>query len=88
MDTLARSEEVAMEFLTDFLPDHFIKPVPRDGLCILNAFRENLSSIDQEETVESIAAALRIELEKDAYKNAVVEGTDLLGGRVGGGRVL
>ena len=67
-----------MEFLTDFLPDHYIKPVPRDGLCILNAFRENLSSIDQEETVESIAAALRIELEKDAYKNAVVEGTDLL----------
>ena len=67
-----------MEFLSQNMPDHFVKPVPRDGLCILNAFRENLSSLGLEETVESIAAALRIELDKDAYKDAVVEGTNLL----------
>ena len=58
-----------MEFITEYLPDHVIQPVPRDGLCILNSFHVNLCAISREETVHSIKCALKAELQKEVYKD-------------------
>ena len=75
---MARSEEVAAEFIRSYLPGYVIHPVPRDGLCIFNAFRVNLLGVGQHETIETISSRLKSELEKDEYMHYMTEDKDIV----------
>ena len=61
-EKIAPSKEVAEKFIKVVLPNFGIKSVPGDGLCIIHAFRESLSYIGRNQTLEQIKGALRQEM--------------------------
>ena len=61
-EKIALSKEVAEKFIKVVLPNFGIKSVPGDGLCIIHAFRESLSYIGRNQTLEQIKGALRQEI--------------------------
>ena len=61
-EKIALSKEVAENFIKVELPNFGIKSVPGDGLCIIHAFRESLSYIGRNQTLEQIKGALRQEM--------------------------
>ena len=60
---------MADQYIRDSMPGYYVKSVPRDGLCILHAFRECLLSIGVGESYHDVVVALRNEIQKDIYND-------------------
>ena len=61
-EKIVLSKEIAEKFIKVVLPNFGITLVPGDGLCIIHAFRESLSYIGRNQTLEQIKGALRQEM--------------------------
>ena len=55
-----------------------MKAVVGDGYCIINSFVEALNALDFNVTFNSVVSKLRIELEKEVYTDASVNGADVI----------
>ena len=62
------SWDVAVKYIAKRLPEHRIKQVTPDGFCIIYAFLEGLLSIGRKETFQSVAAALREQLQTESFQ--------------------
>ena len=77
-ERIAISKEVGEKYLKEALPDYRVKPVPGDGYCLIHAFKESLASVGRPTAFVQITSSLRNELKKTQYRNASVEGVDIL----------
>ena len=60
------------------MPGYYVKAVVGDGYCIINSFVEALNALDFNVTFNSVVSKLRIELEKEVYTDASVNGADVI----------
>lgn len=67
-EQIAKSFAIAESFIKDNLQNHAIIQVPKDGLCLLHAFKECLNSLDRVQTLEELKVSLKTEMSKDVYK--------------------
>ena len=80
-ERIERSRQIAEQFLHEALPTYKIKPVPRDGYCIIHAYREALLYCGWVVTFEELVEKLRKELtdRKDYYMSmSLIDDTDIL----------
>ena len=81
-ERIIQSMDVAVEYINANLPGYFIKPVPGDGLCIINAFAEGLRSIGFNESFNCVVSSLKQELQREIYHeiySSSLNGVSLVG---------
>ena len=71
---------VAEVFLYENMPAYSIKPVARDGSCILRAFQDGLRSISRNYTLDDLKQSLQCEIASNTqfYKDYSTKDVDLL----------
>ena len=69
------SWEIVEAFVKTNLPGHTIKPVPRDGYCIIHAFVEKLLSTGCKVTFDDLKTCLQNELQRNKYQTFKTDDT-------------
>ena len=74
------SRNIASNFIRTYLPTHEIVKVPRDGFCIIHAFRESLIYAGNVQSFDEVVGRLRKELtdRESFYSSNCAENTDVV----------